>query len=330
MKKKILLVNQRLSGFVKSDLRILGIDHDVRNYVFRLEGWPWKVREARKLFQAMRDCDLVFCWFIDEYSVLAAFYAKLLGKKSILIAGGATAEWFPEINYGELNNKATMWRASFSVRHSDKVLMFSGFSREHFQTILDLPCDMLHLGIDADRFSPDGEKEDLVLTVGDVSQMNLRRKGLLAFVKAAAYLPTIPFVMAGRHFDDSIDMLREIATPNVSFTGEVGHQELLSLYRRAKVYVQPSYIEGFGVSNAEAMACECVPVVTKRGSLIELVGDTAIFVEENDPEDTARGIREALDRPDMGKVARQWIVETFSEDKRRRELDHIIQEIFEE
>jgi hypothetical protein len=71
--------------------------------------------------------------------------------------------------------------------------------------------------------------------------------------------------------------LRQAASPNVEFLGFVSDEELFSLYARASVYVQASMHEGFGLSVAEAMSAGCIPVVTRAGSLPEVVGDVGGF-----------------------------------------------------
>ncbi|MES4787384.1 MAG: hypothetical protein C4294_18035, partial [Nitrospiraceae bacterium] len=62
-------------------------------------------------------------------------------------------------------------------------------------------------------------KEPMAITVGNVDQSNLTRKGLEPFVCAAAILPKVPFILIGQWRDGAIERLRAIASPNVQFTG---------------------------------------------------------------------------------------------------------------
>ena len=100
---------------------------------------------------------------------------------------------------------------------------------------------------------------------------------------------------------------------------------LLQYYQKAKVYCQLSTQESFGVALAEAMACGCVPVVTRKYSLPEVVGDTGFYVPYNDPETTAEAIKKAL-RSDKGAKARERVKKKFSEEQREKRL---LQEIIE-
>ena len=167
-----------------------------------------------------------------------------------------------------------------------------------------------------------------MVTTGNVIKSNLTRKGLETFVKSARFLPEADFVLIGRHMDDSIDYLKAIATSNVKFTGYVSLDKLIDYYQRAKVYVQVSAHEAFGIALGEAMLCECVPVVTDRGALPEVVGDTGFYVPYGEPEATAEAISKALNCG-KGKEAGERIKEMFPPEKRERELVMEIEELLE-
>src|SRR5207244_11771628 len=93
------------------------------------------------------------------------------------------------------------------------------------------------LRFDTDFFSPDvGPRQD-VLTVGYVTDVNLRRKGLETFVKAARSLRDLPFVLVGATPSSATDRLREICPANVRRGHPLSVSDLLSHYRLARVYV---------------------------------------------------------------------------------------------
>ena len=72
--------------------------------------------------------------------------------------------------------------------------------------------------------------------------------------------------------------------------------------RRASVYVQPARWEGFGLAVLEAMVCGLPVVATNVSSLPELVADneTGLLVPPDDATALARGIADALERPELG------------------------------
>jgi glycosyltransferase involved in cell wall biosynthesis len=156
----------------------------------------------------------------------------------------------------------------------------------------------------------------------------LQRKGLIDFVRAAALVPDVPFVVIGEWRDRSVDLLRDMAPANVSFTGQVSLEVLYAYMSRAHVYVQASQHEAFGLAAAEAMLHKCVPVVTRAGALPELVGDTGLYVESTEPGPLAATIREALDMPiDLGRRAHERIVCNFPLNLRRQGLNRVIESV---
>ncbi len=59
----------------------------------------------------------------------------------------------------------------------------------------------------------------------------------------------------------------------IQLLGSVSEERKVDIYRAADVLVHPALMEGFGLSVAEAMACETAVLVSNRGSLPEIVHD---------------------------------------------------------
>jgi glycosyltransferase involved in cell wall biosynthesis len=75
--------------------------------------------------------------------------------------------------------------------------------------------------------------------------------------------------------------------------------DLPAIYGGADVLALPSFYEGFGLTALEAMACGTPTVVSDRGSLPEVVGDTGLLVDPDDPEDIADALQEMLTNRDL-------------------------------
>jgi glycosyltransferase involved in cell wall biosynthesis len=110
------------------------------------------------------------------------------------------------------------------------------------------------------------------------------------------------------------DRVRDLRLDSaVVIVGFVDDTELIELYQAAKVYVDPSLYEGFGLQVAEAMACG-VPVITSNvTSLPEIVGDAGILVPSTDAEALAdslvrvlsdRFLRESMRRQGLDQIKR--------------------------
>lgn len=80
----------------------------------------------------------------------------------------------------------------------------------------------------------------------------------------------------------------------VVLPGFVSPGELKYAYENASAFVYPSFYEGFGLPPLEAMACGTPVVASDIGSLSEVLGGAARFVDPHDPDDIARGLRDVL------------------------------------
>ena len=159
------------------------------------------------------------------------------------------------------------------MRLADRLIVASEASRLEVLG-LGLPAPKLMLGghgLDPARYPVSAlPRENLVVTVCGVNRSNLRRKGLEAFVRTAAYCPDQRFVVVGAWMDDTIVRLRAMAQPNVRFTGWVSHNEKVAWLSRASVIMQPSLHEAFGLSVAEGMLCGAVPCSTQLSSAVSV------------------------------------------------------------
>jgi glycosyltransferase involved in cell wall biosynthesis len=66
--------------------------------------------------------------------------------------------------------------------------------------------------------------------------------------------------------------------------------DLVGLYNLAEMLAFPSLYEGFGLPVVEAMACGLPVVASRRGSLGEVAGSAAEFVDPLDVDSIAAGL----------------------------------------
>lgn len=129
-------------------------------------------------------------------------------------------------------------------------------------------------------------------------------EGLLEAFKILQHsnLPMLQLVIAGRKgwlFQSIFEKAEKLGLgKEVIFTGFVDENDVPALMKGAKVFVLPSFWEGFGIPVIEAMAVGTPVVVSKAGSLPEIVGEAGIIVNPYNPEGIARGIRKAIDKRD--------------------------------
>ena len=312
-------------SFIEKDLNILKKRHQVEVLRFST------ILDAYAIWKGTRWCDLTFSWFGSLHSFFAVLFSKVLGKKSIVVAGGYDVASVPEISYGLFCFWWKKWLPLFVFRCADMILSVSKSNRIETLKNAKVDCDKVRLVYNSfdsescNHLSYQG-KEQVVLTVGNVSKSTLAKKGLELFVKASRLLPEVEFILVGRWMDDSIDYLRTIASSNMKFIGEVDQDRLFGIMSKAKVYAQVSRHESFGCALAEAMLCECIPVVSRSAALPEVVGDCGFYLTDADPEKLAVLIRKALNSdPELGRRARERIINLFPLEKRERALLEIVE-----
>lgn len=308
-------------SFIQNDLDLLKKHFDVKI------GHYTSLMSIPKILKGVLWSDITFSWFADIHAFWAVLLSKIFNKKSIVVVGGFEVANVPEINYGLMLSPISARRVEYVLGNADKLLAVSEFNKnEILKYVNSKNVELVHNGIDCDKFTPHGEKENLVITVGNVSKLVVKRKGFETFVKAAIYLPNTKFVLIGKDRKNSIKYLKSIASSNVEFTDFISDDDLLKYYQRAKVYCQLSMYESFGMALAEAIACECVPVVTNNAALPEVVGDTGFYVPYGDSKATAEAIEKALNS-NKGNEARKRIKNMFPIEKREKELKEVINSI---
>ena len=323
MKTKILYITPPpYRSFLKKDAELLKKYYKIRVIIFDKLSPPL----IFKLFKGVLWADITFSWFADTHAFLAVLLSKLFRKKSIVVVGGYEVAKVPEIGYGALLNPKSARKVKYVLENADKVLAVSNFNKKEILEYMNLNnVKLVYNGVDITKFKPAIKKEDdLIITVAG-RHPNIKLKGLDTFIKTARFLPEKKFVVIGLS-KDLVNNLEKVSTSNVTFAGFLLGRDLIQYYQKANVYCQLSYRESFGMALAEAMACGCIPVVTNRGALPEVVGETGFYVPYGDPRATAEAIKEAL-KSDKGKEARERIKRMFPLERRERELIGIIKEM---
>jgi glycosyltransferase involved in cell wall biosynthesis len=333
---KILFIYQQLAPYVKKDLYILQEAHEVRELQFgcRKELFFHLLPNLWRLVWGVVWCDATFSWFGKLHAFFAVLFSKIFHKKSVVIAGGDDVAKLPENGYGIFSFWWKRWCPVYIFTHAESILSVSKSTTDECVRNARAQKDkvrLLYHGFDSEKFKPveSIQKEPIVITIGRVSAGNIRKKGLELFVQSAQFLPETKFFLVGPWDDGVIDYLKKLASANVMFTGGLYDRDLVNLCSRAKVYVQVSYHESFGCSIAEAMLCECIPVVSKKAAIPEVTGDCGIYVDELTPKEVANKIREALGLPaEFGRKARDRIVTLFPLEKRREKLFNAVDSLW--
>lgn len=122
--------------------------------------------------------------------------------------------------------------------------------------------------------------------------------GAYELLKSKRRTLNVKLVIAGKKgwmFDSIFEKVKELGLEkDVIFTDYVQENDKPALIRGAKLFVLPSFWEGFGIDVLEAMACGVVVVVSKVASLPEVVGDAGLYVDPYNIESIAEAVEKVL------------------------------------
>lgn len=279
---------------------------------------------SRRLLRAIREADVVHCYQMHAFLTSAVVVAARLFRRPVFVTDLGGGHAYSPANYLPV----LRWATAF--------LLISGYSRRLWaaQSRRRRPerLDVIYAGVDTERFSPaasdsSGGAADRpeVLFVGRI----LPHKGIEYLIDAIE--PPLSLRIVGRPYDAPyLAMLQSRARGKpICFESRVDDRGLVDRYRSGVALVLPSVstdwrgrtsniAELFGLVVIEAMACGRPAIVSRTGSLPEIVQDgvTGFVVPPADPG----ALRERLlelwrdrDRADaMGRAARARVLEQFT------------------
>lgn len=337
------------SSFVAKDIRLLSKQFDVREYSFDTSNKKMILWELFKqkvfILQNLFNSTVYLIKFGGYWSLLPVFFARVFGKKSIIISGGTDCVSFPEISYGNFQNKVLGLFTKLSFKNANIIIALheSMISSEYnyknlkfkFQGIkIHIPeikteFAIINNGYDSTVWNKTQEKiPNTFITVAGGIAENRRRilKGIDIFIEAAKVFPDYKFIIVGGNENNILQL-----PSNVIIKPKATQDELIKYYSEAQFYLQLSMSEGFPNSLCEAMLCECVPIVSKVASMPYIVDDSGFILERKDLNLLKEIIINAInsDTEALGIKARNRIATMFTEKNRAQKLIDIVKNIKE-
>jgi len=206
------------------------------------------------------------------------------------------------------------------IYKSKIIITPSEYIKKEFLNKLTFPEErvvVIHHGIDVNLYNQnridykdtnllhDIEKlGNYILFVGAIQP----RKNIKGLIDAYTILPQsfqkeLPLLIVGHEGWVTKNVSEMVETnENIHVLNSVSdNKELAALYRKALLFVFPSFYEGFGFPPLEAMACGCPVVVSNTSSLPEVCGDAACYVDPYNTESIAEGIMNVIEDRDLRK-----------------------------
>jgi glycosyltransferase involved in cell wall biosynthesis len=299
---KILFVGDLRSPFIKDDLAMLKENHQVRTFDLAIHATSFRkcpqylVSTLAETLQVSA-ADVIWIWFADYPALPFMVLGKIFRKPVVVNVGGWEVYGAEEIGYGNQLNPVRREGTRWILRNATTCIVMSRAYRNIIHNLIPQAIVEVIPGCIDTRFC------DLP---------PLQKSGAIT-----AYCTNSTYVLKGLH---TFDMASEFL-PGLKKLKNVPHQRLMHEFRTSKVYCQLSYTESFGMSLVEAMSCGCVPVVTDRDALPEVIGDTGIVVQFGNVFETVEAIKKAMT---MSGEPAQERARTFSKEKRQDAIETLL------
>ncbi|MFH1537895.1 MAG: glycosyltransferase family 4 protein [bacterium] len=174
-----------------------------------------------------------------------------------------------------------------------------GFADRIFCVSSDIKNDLLPYFPES-RFemTPNGVDLSLFKNLGLPRENRLIAVGTFRWYKGYKYLVRAMKLIVEKHPDFSLvicgdgldrpeieeEIRRLKLERHVTITGMISQERIVELLNRSKIYVMSSVVEGFPKALVEALACGAPAVLTTACAAGDVVKDTALTVEPENPE----------------------------------------------
>lgn len=150
------------------------------------------------------------------------------------------------------------------------------------------------------------EKEDYIVFVGNIK----KNKGLSTLVKAIENT-NIKLIIIGKQDNyrtSDKNLSSYLKNKNISFSGSISDEELISILSKAKFLVSPSTYEGFGLPPLEALYLNTKPIISDIDVYKEIYSNLdVIYFKVNDSLD----LKEKILTSDHSITKKEFPLYTF-------------------
>jgi glycosyltransferase involved in cell wall biosynthesis len=354
MKNTILYIKHANSTFIRQDEEILRKYYHVKPYLLHQNRGPLRyfLRLALLPFFILVNLrsKMMITWFADYHAAIMAFMGKLLGMKTVIIAGGQEAVCYPELGKGVYRKKYRGVFAKYALRNASLILPNHESLIWHENYYYDpagkkdgiryyvpgikTPMKIVFNGISEKKYFRDpGIAKDpaMVLTVGGNMKgtNDFYNKGFDLFIELARMTPDLNFTMIGinKSFLPWVQENHQIAEiKNLKLILFFCPDEVLfENYNKATWYIQASITEGMPNTLNEAMLCGCIPIGSDVNGIPDAIGDTGIIVKKRDITALSNALAEARKLNTANQAIAQ--AKKFSLENRERKMIEILEHL---
>lgn len=257
---------------------------------------------------------------------------------------------YPDM-YTAIDRTIYKFKFQYACQHADKVIAISECTKQDIIRYLGTPenkIEVIYQAIQPTFYIRQPQEQakqtiqkyqipsDFLLYVGAINS----RKNLLGIVKALALLPReyqIPLVIIGNGHQYKEEVLKFAAQAHLSnrlilLPNLHDPVELQAFYQQARIFLFPSFYEGFGLPVTEALLSK-VPVITSnRSCLPEAGGPDSCYIQPESSEEIAEAIISILSdeekRLEMTEKGFQYAQNKFNVKNLTGQVHQLYQEIY--
>ena len=285
--------------------------------------------------------DVFISQFGGYHSFLPSLFARLTGKKSIIISGGTDCVSFPGIGYGNFYRPIlrdfTRWSYQLCTHICPKheTLWFTNYDYDKSEPTqqgisvytpgITNKSTVINNGYDPEKWPllTLNRKQKSYITVSGAFEypFQIQLKGIDLIIKAAKELPDHSFTIAGapawKKFED--------LPSNVQILPPVKHDELHLLFNQHEFYIQISMAEGFPNALCEAMLCGCTPIVSNVFSMPEITNGIGGVLKQRSAEELISLLKNT--EPAERLLPRKSIADNYSLRKRENKIINLLKNL---
>ena len=337
--KEIFLITGNVSYESKKRIhivRIKSVNQNESMFIWAFKQMLIQLRACINILKISKNIDLAIFYLGARTYLLSLLLAKMLGIKTIVIVAGSapqiTRQTYAEMLFGiggKIISRVSGVLEKFNYTLSDRI----GIAMESESIIHQLglqryrskisPFGSYYLDYNFKMKKKFSERENIIGYVGRLSG----EKGVLELAKAIPLILSkkgaVKFLIVG---DGPLmtDMKRELegagCIDKVEFVGWIPHEQIPDYLNEMRVHILPSYIEAFGGTAIEAMACGAISIANSVGGLPDVIedGNTGFLLKDNLPQMIADKVIEVWKHPELERIqtnAKEFVEKTFSYEK---------------
>lgn len=241
--------------------------------------------------------DLFHPTFYDDY-----FLDYIADKPYVLTVHDMIIELYPEF----INSPVFIKRKKKLVDNASHIIAVSENTKKDLIRVFDTAEHKISVtyhasSLDENGCKPENIPNKYLLYVGD---RRLGYKNFSFFISAIQPIlqrdRDLFVVCTGDSFTrEELHFFKELNIESQIVRSFVDDKQMYGLYNSAKMFIYPSYYEGFGIPILEAFQSKCPVVLANSSCFPEVVGDAGLLFDSKSPHDLRNAIVSILENENL-------------------------------